>query len=67
MGLLKYLALSHDKTLTDLFVEAIQDLLKKVRKDIQEITLNKGGKINAKNVICLLGFALFNSFFDYIT
>ena len=26
---LKYLALDHDKTLTDLFLEAIQDLLKK--------------------------------------
>ena len=29
---LKYLALDHDKTLTDLFVEAIQDLLKKYEK-----------------------------------
>jgi len=26
---LKYLALDHDKTLTDLFLEAIEDLLKK--------------------------------------
>jgi len=29
---LKYLALDHDKTLTDLFLEAIQDLLKKYGK-----------------------------------
>jgi len=29
---LKYLALDHDKTLTDLFLEAIQDLLKKYEK-----------------------------------
>jgi len=26
---IKYLALDHDKTLTDLFLEAIEDLLKK--------------------------------------
>ena len=29
---LKYLALDHDKTLTDLLLEAIQDLLKKYEK-----------------------------------
>ena len=29
---LKYLALDYDKTLTDLFLEAIQDLLKKYKK-----------------------------------
>ena len=29
---LKYLALDHDKTLTDLFLEAIQDLLNKYER-----------------------------------
>ena len=33
---LKYLALDHDKTLTDLFLEAIQDLLKKYEKKAKE-------------------------------
>ena len=33
---MKYLALDHDKTLTDLFVEAIQDLLKKYKKKDKE-------------------------------
>ena len=32
----KYLALDHDKTLTDLFLEAIQDLLKKYEKKAKE-------------------------------
>jgi len=29
---LKFLAVEHDKTLTDLFLEALQDLLKKYKK-----------------------------------
>ena len=33
---LKYLALDYDKTLTDLFVEAIQDLLRKYEKKAKE-------------------------------
>jgi predicted transcriptional regulator len=33
---LKYLALDHDRTLTDLFLEAIQDLLKKYEKKAKE-------------------------------
>ena len=33
---LKYLALDHDKTLTDLFLEAIRDLLKKYEKKGEE-------------------------------
>ncbi len=32
----KYLALDHDKTLTDLFLEAIQDLLKKYEKEAKK-------------------------------
>ena len=33
---LKYLALDHDKTLTDLLLEAIQDLFKKYEKKPQK-------------------------------
>ena len=33
---LKYLALDHDKTLTDLFLEAIKDLLKKHEKKTKD-------------------------------
>jgi predicted transcriptional regulator len=33
---LKYLALDHDKTLTELFLEAIQDLLKKYGKESKD-------------------------------
>ncbi len=33
---LKYLALDHDRTLTDLFLEAIQDLLRKYEKKAKE-------------------------------
>ena len=33
---LKYLALDHDKTLTDLFLEAIKDLLKKYEKKTKD-------------------------------
>ena len=33
---LKYLAVDQDKTLTDLFLEAIQDLLKKYEKKSKE-------------------------------
>ncbi|MCG2776499.1 MAG: hypothetical protein L6406_12540 [Desulfobacterales bacterium] len=32
---LKYLALDHDKTLTDLFLEAIKDLIKKYEKKLK--------------------------------
>jgi len=32
---LKYLALDHDRTLTDLFLEAIQDLLMKYEKRLR--------------------------------
>ncbi len=33
---LKYLALDHDKTLTELFLEAIQDLIKKYGKQAEK-------------------------------
>ena len=32
---LKFIAVEHEKTLTDLFLEAIQDLLKKYNKKLQ--------------------------------
>ena len=32
---LKFLAVEHDKSLTDLFLEALQDLLKKYKKSPQ--------------------------------
>ncbi len=36
---LKYLALDYDKTLTDLFLESIQDLLKKYEKEGKDETI----------------------------